>query len=66
MMIVTSLFTDMAGNTPVLRGARQPRETAATVHLAKAPSGFKPLLGSLTWREGQVQDREVRFRERER
>ena len=29
MMIVKSLFTDMAGNTPFLRGAGQPRETAA-------------------------------------
>jgi hypothetical protein len=66
MMIVTSLFTDMAGNTPFLRGAGQPRETAATAHLAKAPSGFRSLLGSLTWREWWVEDREVRFRGRER
>ena len=63
MMIVKSLFTDMAGNTPFLRGAGQPRETAANCPPGQGSFWVQVTPGPLTWREGWVEDREVRFGE---
>lgn len=54
------------GEPRAQEGSGQPRGTAVSQLPGPGlPSGFKSLLGSLTWREDQGEEREVLLREME-